>query len=260
MLAAERPSRRAFRGTTQSHRLRCSASAHADTQRVDELLRLAGATTSLRVGDGPLGRGLFASVAAQPGEVLLTVPLPTALAASTGGSRETVAGLLRAARAAGLPRALGEAVEDRRVPAAHRLAAWLLWAVEHDPLWTCAAALLPPRDFRVALATAEAPAAAGALGAHGSPEALAWALSCVHSRTFGADAWTRGDRDGVLGLCLPVADLLNHRAPPAHSTSTREPDPPRTQASSRTASSGCAPRRASSRCLRGCPSQPARRR
>lgn len=215
MLVAE-PSRPLRPGSARAHRLRCSASGHPDAQRVDSLLRLAGATTSLRVGDGPLGRGLFATAPAQAGDVLLSVPLSTALAATTGGSRETVAGLLRAARAVGLPRALSEAVEERKVPAAHRLAAWLLWAVEHDPLWTCAAALLPPRDFRVPLAAAEAPAAAAALGAHGSPDGLAWALSCVHSRTFGADAWTRGDRDGVLGLCMPVADLLNHRASRPH--------------------------------------------
>jgi hypothetical protein len=210
------------------------AASHADAALLAGLLAATGAETSLVVGDGPRGRGVFLTAAAKESDVLLRVPLAHVLCVSTAGSRETVEKLLKAARAAvppeaggapgrgGVPRALEEYLTDRKQAANARLAAWLLWAVRLMPVWRLAAELLPDPDFRVAVATRDAPAYHAAYAKAVITDAslavteaqFAWALSCVASRTFGADAWTRGDRDGILGLCVPLADLLNHRARP----------------------------------------------
>jgi hypothetical protein len=194
----------------------------------------SGSETSLVVGEGALGRGVFTTAPAREGDMLLRVPLRNALCVTTGGSRATVETLLKQAREyapppadgsgglsrGGVPRTLEDHLQDRKVAPSARLAAWLLWALGAAPAWRAAAALLPPRDFRVDVAVRETPAAHAAYAAAVKADAslavtaddFAWALSCVASRTFGADAWTRGDRDGVLGLMVPLADFLNHRA------------------------------------------------
>ena len=210
------------------------AASHADAARLAALLAATGAETSLVVGDGPLGRGVFTTHAVKESDLLLRVPLQHVLGVTTAGSRDTVEQLLKAARAAvppeaggaagkgGVPRVMEDYLTNRKQAAPARLAAWLLWATRLSPVWRLAGELLPDQDFRVAVATRDSPEqhAAYAKAVASDPtlavtEAqFAWALSCVASRTFGADAWTRGDRDGVLGLMVPLADLLNHRARP----------------------------------------------
>jgi hypothetical protein len=138
---------------------------------------------------------------------------------TTSGSKPFCEQLLKQWRQDGcaLPPALVRFVENTAVAPAHRLAAWLLWARNASSVWCLAARLLPEPSFTVPAATAEADSARAAYEATvvAADPALAvtpsdwlWALSCVHSRTFGADAWTRSERDGVLGICAPVADLL----------------------------------------------------
>ncbi len=203
---------------------RCVAAAHADAPQLAALLESAGASTTLVVGDGPLGRGLFATAPAREGDVLLSVPLRHALVVTTSGSKAFIETHVKQWRLAGLalPPALAVFVQDVRVLPAPRLAAWLLWARTAAPVWQHVDALLPPRGFTVAAATEAAAEAHAAYSAAvkadatlaRSAEEFEWALACVASRTFGADAWTRSERDGVLGVMMPAADLLNHRFDP----------------------------------------------
>ena len=240
------------------------AASHADAARLAALLAATGAETSLVVGDGPLGRGVFTTHAVKESDLLLRVPLQHVLCVTTAGSRDTVEQQLKALRAAvppeaggaagkgGVPRVMEDYLTNRKQSAPARLAAWLLWATRLSPVWRLAGELLPDQDFRVAVATRDAPElhAAYAKAVSSDPSLtvteaqFAWALSCVASRTFGADAWTRGDRDGVLGLMVPLADLLNHRARPGEGScwSARADAACCTQDSTRTASSDCARR------------------
>lgn len=182
-----------------------------------------GATTSLAVGTGAYGRGLFTTAAAREGDTLLSVPLRRVLCVTTGGSETFIDQLLRNWSADGerLPPDLEAFVRNKKVEPAPRLAAWLLWARQQSPVWRAADELLPDPSFRVQAATESA---AETLAAYTSavadpalavsPERWAWALSVIASRTFGADAWTRGERQGILGVFVPVADLLNHGVGP----------------------------------------------
>jgi hypothetical protein len=267
-----------------------SAPPHPDAAGFAALVAASGSETSLVVAEGALGRGVFTTAPAREGDLLLRVPLRHALCVTTGGSRATVEALLKQAREfapppaggglarGGVPRALEDHLQDRKVAPAARLAAWLLWALGAAPVWRAAEPLLPPRDFRVDVAVREAPAAHAAYAAAVKADAslavtvddFAWALSCVASRTFGADAWTRGDRDGVLGLMVPLADFLNHRARPRRARvrarvraclprpSRADAAPACAQGSTPTASSGCATRRACLRSLRDAASTPVR--
>jgi len=200
---------------------RCCA---APSSPLSALLGAAGGSSALVVGEGALGRGLFATADAREGDLLLRVPLRHCCVVTTGGSRALVEGLLRQWKADGcaLPPGLAAFVQDLRQPPAPRLAAWLLWARTAAPVWRCVDALLPPGSFRVEAAVQAAEDAHAAFAATAASDAqlafsaqdFAWALSCVASRTFGADAWTRGEQDGVLGVLAPAADLLNHRFDP----------------------------------------------
>ena len=179
-----------------------------------------GATTSLAVGDGPCGRGLFTTAAAREGDTLLSVPLRHVLCVTTGGSETFIDQLLRnwSTEGACLPPDLEAFVRNKKAEPAPRLAAWLLWARQQSPLWRTADALLPEATFRVEAATETAvqtlAAYTAAVAVPVSPERWAWALSVISSRTFGADAWTRGERQGILGVFVPVADLINHGVGP----------------------------------------------
>lgn len=189
--------------------------AHPDSAAVQQAIEAAGATTSLVVGEGVNGRGLFTTSAAKEGDLLLRVPLRHALCVTTSGSKAFVENLLRKWREDGtrLPADLEAVVTDTKLPPEPRLAVWLLWARRNSAVWQAADALLPGRSFSVAAAAELAEETLPVLsrgGLAGDADSWLWALSCIASRTFGADAWTRGERDGLLGLHVPVADLLNH--------------------------------------------------
>jgi len=210
----------------------------ADAEALRSLLLSADASCALRLGVGERGRGLFASAAAREGDTLLRVGLRHALVVTTGGSRPLVEALLAARRSEGLPAELAALLGLHALPAPPRLAAALLWATGRggaaapaaDAVWTAAAALLPPDGFAVeaeaadesaaaeaaALAASHAPGLAAQLAARGVAAAgWRWALACVASRTFGADAWGRtGAKEGLLGAFVPAADLLNHSFDP----------------------------------------------
>jgi hypothetical protein len=222
---------------SRPHRSVAAASSAAspptadDAAALEALLAATGASTSLRLGSGSVGRGLFVSADCAAGATLLRVPLQHALVVTTGGSKPLVESLLRQKRSSGLPISLEALLSNAKLPASPRLAAALLWATGRggtapcDAAWAAALRLLPADGFTVPNASAEAVAEAVSLAhahapatelAQRSEACWAWALSCVASRTFGADAWSRtGDREGVLGTFVPLADLLNHAFNPS---------------------------------------------
>jgi hypothetical protein len=209
----------------------------ADEAALSALLAATGGSVALRLGSGSAGRGLFTAAEVHTGDVLLRVPLSAALVVTTGGSRPLVEALLAAHRAAGMPSELAALLGGVTLPAHARLAAGLLWATGRgggaaapaaDGGWAAASALLPADGFTCEaageveaaeaeeLVAAHAPALAAQLAERGCGSAgWRWALACVASRTFGADAWGRtGAREGLLGAFVPGADLMNHSFAP----------------------------------------------